>query len=171
LCLKSVVFGVWCLELALPVELQNDRFSVKLVKTTSPMATVQRFEELEIWQLARKLSKKIYLLTFDDPIAKDYRFRDQVRGTSGSVMDNIAEGFGRGSKNEFIYSLGVAKGEVDELKSQCYRGLDVGYFSESLFTELCSEIDLLANKIGSFIKYLNRSTFKGQKFRNRNTAE
>ncbi|MDQ3276816.1 MAG: four helix bundle protein, partial [Bacteroidota bacterium] len=60
------------------------------------MATVHSFEELEIWQLARKLCQRIYPLTFEEPITKDFRYKDQIRGTCGSIMDNIAEGFGRG---------------------------------------------------------------------------
>lgn len=53
------------------------------------MATVQKFEELQVWQLARELSQKIYPLTFLDPITKDLRFKDQIRGACGSIMDNI----------------------------------------------------------------------------------
>lgn len=131
------------------------------------MATVQKFEDLEIWQLARELCKKIYPLTFLDPIANDYTFKDQIRGTCGSIMDNIVEGFGRGSKLEFINSLTTAKGEAEELKSQLYRGLDIQYLSETKFTELYENADMIVRKIGAFIKYLNKSTYKGQKFRER----
>ena len=59
------------------------------------MATIRRFEDLEIWQKARILSLEIYELTFKDPILHDYRLRDQMRGSVGSIMDNIAEGFER----------------------------------------------------------------------------
>jgi four helix bundle protein len=132
------------------------------------MATIHRFEDLEVWQLARKLCQRIYPLTFEDPIAKDFRYKDQIRGTSGSIMDNIAEGFGRGSKHEFVHALTTAKGEAEELKSQLYRGLDVHYFSEALFHELYSDADLLVKKIGAFISYLNSSGIRGQKFKERN---
>jgi four helix bundle protein len=132
------------------------------------MATIHQFEELEIWQLARQLCQRVYPLTFKDPIASDFRYKDQIRGTSGSIMDNIAEGFGRGSKNEFVNSLTTAKGEAEELKSQLYRGLDVQYFSESLFNELYAYTDTLVRKIGAFISYLNKSNIRGQKFKERN---
>ncbi|HEV7331242.1 MAG TPA: four helix bundle protein [Flavisolibacter sp.] len=82
------------------------------------MATVHSFEELEIWQMARKLCHRIYPLTFEEPISKDFRFKDQLRGTCSSIMDNIAEGFSRGSKHEFVNALTTAKGEAEELKSQ-----------------------------------------------------
>ena len=131
------------------------------------MATIQRFEDLEVWQLARELCQKIYPLTFEEPVAKDFRYKDQIRGTSGSIMDNIAEGFGRGSKLEFINSLTIAKGEAEELKSQLYRGLDVNYFSEAMFKELYTMTDLAVKKIGAFISYLNKSNIRGQKFKER----
>jgi four helix bundle protein len=129
------------------------------------MATVQRFEDREVWQLVRLLCQKICPLTFQEPIRSDPRFSDQIRGACGSVMDNIAEGFGRRSRREFIYSLTYAKGERDESKSQLYRGLDNDYFTEQAFEELYQQASVLEKKLTSFINYLNRSKIKGQKFR------
>ena len=131
------------------------------------MATIKRFEDLEIWQLARILSKKIYTLTRKEPILSDFRLRNQMRGSSGSIMDNIAEGFDRGSRLEFINCLTISKGETGELKSQLYRALDNEYISEAVFHELYGEADLLTKKTTNFITYLNASKIKGQKFKNR----
>jgi len=131
------------------------------------MATITKFEDLEVWQLARELSKEIYSLTFIEPIKSDFRLRDQMRGSSGSIMDNIAEGFERGSKLEFINSLGYSKGEVGELKSQLYRSLDNKYIPKEIFDNLYDKADLLTKKITAFISYLNGSNIKGQKFKNR----
>ena len=132
------------------------------------MPTIQKFEELEVWQLARELSQKIYPLTFADPIAKDFRFKDQLRGTCGSIMDNIAEGFERGSKLEFINSLTIAKGEAGELKSQLYRGLDNSYLTPVLFEELYALVNRITKMLTTFINYLNKTNIKGQKFKERN---
>ena len=82
-------------------------------------------------------------------------------------MDNIAEGFERGSKLEFINSLTIFKVEVGELKSQLYRGLDNKYISEKLFSELYQLADELTKMLTSFIAYLNKTNIKGQKFKNR----
>ena len=131
------------------------------------MATIQRFEDLEIWQKAMILSSEIYELTFKDPILHDYRMRDQMRGAVGSVMDNIAEGFERSSRFEFINSLGIAKGETGELKSQLYRALDVGYITQEVFNDLYAKADEITKMATSFITYLNKSEIKGQKFKNR----
>ncbi len=94
------------------------------------MATITKFEDLEIWQLSRDLSKEIYSLTFIEPIKSDFRLKDQMRGSCGSIMDNITEGFERASKLEFINSLSYSKGEAGELKSQLYRCLDNKYISQ-----------------------------------------
>jgi four helix bundle protein len=83
-------------------------------------------------------------------------------------MDNIAEGFERGSKLEFINSLGYSKGEVGELKSQLYRSLDNKYINQELFDNLYNQADKLTKKLTAFITYLNASKIKGQKFKNRN---
>lgn len=70
------------------------------------MATVQRFEDLVIWKLARKLSRKVYGFTTRKPFAEDHPLKNQIRASSGSVMDNIAEGFERGvGKNLFNFLL------------------------------------------------------------------
>jgi len=131
------------------------------------MATVQKFEDLQIWRKARLLSQKIYPLTFTEPIKSDFRFKDQIRGSVGSIMDNIAEGFERGSKLEFINALTVAKGETGELKSQLYRGLDNNYLSREVFDELYALAGEITKMITMFIKYLNTVKIKGQKFKDR----
>ncbi|HMU09884.1 MAG TPA: four helix bundle protein [Ferruginibacter sp.] len=131
------------------------------------MATITKFEDLEVWQLARALSKEIYSLTFIEPLKSDFRLRDQMRGSAGSIMDNIAEGFERASKLEFVSSLSYSKGEVGELKSQLYRCFDNQYIGQETFNTLYEQAGALSKKIYTFIAYLNASKIKGQKFKNR----
>jgi len=130
------------------------------------MATFHRFEELEIWQIARGLSLRVFKLTEDGPAFKDFKFRDQIRSSAGSVMDNIAEGFERSSQFEFVNFLGISKGSSGEVRLQLYRGIDQNYFPHES-NELIKEYEELAAKIGGFMKYLNQSEIKGQKFKNR----
>jgi four helix bundle protein len=80
-------------------------------------------------------------------------------------MDNIAEGFERDSKREFIHSLTIAKGEVGELKSQLYRGWANQYFTPTLFDELYEMTNRLTKMLTAFISYLNQSNISGQKFK------
>jgi len=131
------------------------------------MATIKKFEDLEIWQMARHLCQKIYLLTEKGKLVKDFTLKDQIKGAGGSVMDNIAEGFGRGGNKEFVNFLSFAIGSCNEVQSQLYRSLDWKYISEEEFNDcyaICEEIIL---KSGSLINYLNQSQMKGEKYKGR----
>ncbi len=88
------------------------------------MSTFRKFEDLEIWQLARKLCNNIFTITEKGSFQNDYRFKDQIKSSSGSIMDNIAEGFGRGGNKEFVNFLSIAIGSCTECCSQLYRALD-----------------------------------------------
>ena len=82
---------------------------------------IERFEDLEIWQDARELCKYVYKTTIKEPFCHDYKLRDQIRASSGSIMDNIAEGFERDGNKEFVQFLSVSKGSCGECRSQSYR--------------------------------------------------
>jgi four helix bundle protein len=131
------------------------------------MTTIRTFEDIEVWQLARQLSKEIYAFTVTGGFSKDFRFKDQINAASGSVMDNIAEGFGRGGRNEFINFLGIASGSLNETKSQLYRALDRDYITQDNFNILYALADLTGNKLGRFMIYLNSTEHKGSKFKDR----
>lgn len=131
------------------------------------MATIKGFEEIEAWQKARKLANEVYLLTVNTPIADDYRFKSQINAAAGSIMDNIAEGFERGGRLEFINFLSIAKGSVGEVKSQLCRVLDRKYITQEKFDELYQLANDIVNMLGKWIGYLNNSEHKGTKFKNR----
>ena len=128
------------------------------------MATINKFEDLEIWQEARKLSKEIYLISTETDLKTDFRFKAQIKASSGSVMDNIAEGFERDGNLEFSQFLSIAKGSAGESRSQIYRLYDYEYKSEEKFLDLKIKYENLSGKIKNFITYLNKKDFKGNKF-------
>ena len=82
------------------------------------MATIKRFEDLEIQQDARRLSKEIIFISKNTDLNKDFKFNAQIKDSSGSVMDNIAEGFERNGNIEFRQFLSIAKGSAGETRSQ-----------------------------------------------------
>lgn len=129
------------------------------------MATIKKFEDLEIWQDARKLSKEIIHIAECTSLKMDFRFKEQIKSSSGSVMDNIAEGFERGGNIEFRQFLSIAKGSAGETRSQVYRLFDNEYINEEKLDFLISEYEKLSRKINNFITYLNRKDFKGTKFK------
>ena len=131
------------------------------------MATIKSFEELEIWKEARGLHKKVIALTEKEIVSKDYRFKNNMQEAAGSVMDNIAEGFERDSRLEFVNALSYSKGSTGEVRSQLFRGFDKGYWGQSDLEEMNKEYKILASHIANFIKYLNTSEQKGLKFKDR----
>lgn len=128
------------------------------------MATIHKFEDLEIWQEARRLAKEINRISIETELKNDFRFRDQIRASSGSIMDNIAEGFERNGNQEFRQFLSIAKGSAGEVRSQLYRALDCNYIKEDVFENLKVDFENLSGKINNFIIYLNKKEFKGTKF-------
>ena len=128
------------------------------------MATINRFEDLQIWQEARRLAKEIHLIAVETDLKSDFRFKEQIKSSSGSIMDNIAEGFERDGNLEFRQFLSIAKGSAGETRSQLYRILDFGQINESKFELLKKDYENLSGKIKNFITYLNKKDFKGNKF-------
>ncbi len=129
------------------------------------MATVTRFEDLIIWQHARSFARKIYELTAGKSFNNDFELIRQIRKSSGSVMDNIAEGFDREGNNEFRQFLSVAKASLSESKSQVYRSYDRNYVTKEIFSNLIKEIESLSVKIFNTMEYLKHSDFRGYKFK------
>ena len=125
---------------------------------------IERFEDLEIWKDARELSMYVFELTSKEPFNKDFRFRDQIRASSGSIIDNIAEGFERGGNKEFAQFLYISKGSCGETRSQGYRAFDFKYITEIELDKLNSSTVALSTKIANLLKYLKESEFKGAKY-------
>lgn len=131
------------------------------------MAKIDQFEDLEIWQLAREICNDIYQLFETTTLGKDYALRNQMDRCSGSVMDNIAEGFERNGNKEFIQFLSIAKASCGELRSQLYRTLDRKHIDEESFETKLQKVLLESRKISSFMNYLSESEFKGSKYKRR----
>jgi len=122
------------------------------------MATVQRFEELEVWQAARDVVKAIYRVSSDGAFSRDYGLRDQIRRAAVSVPSNIAEGFSRRSNKEFIQFLFISKGSAAEVQSQLYTALDQGYIPQGDFDRTYGQIETVAKQLSRFITYLKESS-------------
>ena len=131
------------------------------------MATITRLEDLEIWQLARVFATDIGRVVDGSSFDMETGLRNQMKNSSGSAMDNIAEGFGRGSKHEFVNYLTIANGSAEECRSQLYRSLDRKLIDKACFEDLLQQAVVLVKRITALINYLNRSTIKGNKFKDR----
>ncbi|MGR6088348.1 MAG: four helix bundle protein [Arcticibacter sp.] len=115
------------------------------------MPLIKRFEDMLSWKKARELNKIIYQETLNPSFSKDYALKDQIRKSSISIMSNIAEGFERGTENEFKYFLRVAKGSAGELRSQLYIASDLNYLDHKCFSECSTQITEITKLISAFI--------------------
>lgn len=118
---------------------------------------IERFEDIEGWQIARELTREVYRVTKTDLFSKDFGLKDQITRASGSIMHNVAEGFDGGSNAEFIKFLRYAQRSATEVQSQLYIALDQEYLTEAQFEELYDKAAQAHSKVGGFIAYLLRS--------------
>lgn len=126
------------------------------------MATIERFEDLICWQKARELTKNIYFNLKD---CKDFGFKDQIQRASVSVMSNIAEGFERGTKQEFLNYLYIAKGSAGEVRAQLYIALDAGYLNSEIFKSLNNLATDCSRLIQSFAEKVKGGSRAGTQFK------
>lgn len=120
------------------------------------MGKFNSFEEINSWQKARQLNKKIYLITDNGAFRKDFDLARQIRRASVSISSNIAEGFERNTDKEFIHFLFIAKASAAEVRSQLYLAFDLEYLSVKDFNQLQNEIIDISKLLSGFIKYLNK---------------
>lgn len=128
------------------------------------MGTIKQFEDLEIWQRAREICQNVFELGQTTKLEADYKLYNQINGSSGSIMDNIAEGFERNGNKEFLQFLSIAKASCGESRSQLYRIFDRKYIDKDEFELFYEKLTSLSKQISSFMNYLRKSELKGVKF-------
>jgi len=129
---------------------------------------ILKFEDLPIWRLSLSITKKVYDLTSNDKLSRDFSLRDQIRRAVVSISSNIVEGFEKSNNNEFIRYLKIAKGSLGEVRNQLYIALSISYISQKEFDEVNSQLLNLASQIGGLTKYLvkNKSVIRNSKLKN-----
>lgn len=131
------------------------------------MSTIHTFEELLVWQKARELTKEIYKVFKDLNTQKtqDRGLQDQIQRASVSIMSNIAEGFERGTKQEFLNYLYIAKGSAGEVRAQLYVMLDAGYLNIETFKYLNSLVLDCSRLLSSFINKVKTGAQGGLQYK------
>ena len=129
------------------------------------MAKTKKFEDIESWKKARRLTKQVYTVTSARGFTRDFGLKDQIRRASVSILSNIAEGFERGGDKEFLQFLAIAKGSCGEVRSQLYVALDQEYLSQDEFEELSRSATEVSQLLSGLMKYLKESDLRGNRYR------
>ena len=117
---------------------------------------IERFEDIEAWQLARELTRNVYCLTKKAEFARDYGLKRQIQDAAGSSMHNIAEGFDSESNAEFIRFLRYAKRSCTEVQSELYVAFDEEYILSNEFKDVYEQAKRTRAAIRGFINYLKK---------------
>ena len=118
------------------------------------------FEDLYVWQIARQLVNLIYDLT-DTKTFRDFSLKDQIQRAAVSVISNIAEGFERGTRDEFLYFLYIAKGSCGEVRAQLYIALDRKFINQSQFFTASEKTKQVSATLYKFIEGFKAKGFTG----------
>lgn len=129
--------------------------------TVAPKKPVRQFEDLYIWQQARELVKLVYSASEQ---WRDRSLQDQIRRAAVSVISNIAEGFERGTKDEFLHFPYVARGSCGEVRSQLYAAVDQKYLNQDVFLKLQDKADYVSRLIAKFIDGYKKGSYGGQRY-------
>jgi four helix bundle protein len=114
------------------------------------------FEEIGAWQKARELVRRIYAATGRRPFADDFGLRDQIQKAGVSIMSNIAEGFERGGRKEFLRFLSIAKGSAGETRSHLYVAIDQGYIAPDVREDLFARVQEVSRMTAGLMSSLRR---------------
>ncbi|MDZ7951250.1 four helix bundle protein [Nostoc sp. DedQUE09] len=123
---------------------------------------IETFEDLKVWQKGIDLVKQIYLRAKEGELSRDFGLRDQLRRASVSIPTNIAEGFERYSRKEYLDFLNIAKGSAGEVRSLLRVALEVGYLDQPTYTQLSNQAIELSRMLSNQIQSINQSMPFGQ---------
>ncbi len=118
---------------------------------------IETFEDLRVWQKGISLVKQVYLTTREGGISRDFGYQDQLRRAAVSIPTNIAEGFERYSRKEYVNFLNIAKGSAGEVRSLVRVALEVGYFERQTYDSLYNQALDLSRMLSTQIQAINRS--------------
>ncbi|MCC5611172.1 four helix bundle protein [Nostoc sp. CHAB 5834] len=118
---------------------------------------VESFEDLRVWQKGIELVKCIYLITKEDELSRDFGLRDQLRRASVSIPTNIAEGFERYSRKEYVNFLNIAKGSAGEVRSLLRVALEISYLEQQTYLQLYNQALNLSRMLSNQIQSINQS--------------
>ena len=118
---------------------------------------IESFEDLRVWQKGIELVKQVYLLTAEGKLGKDFGLRDQLQRATVSIPTNVAEGFERSSRRDYVRFLLIAKGSAGEVRSLLRVALEVGFIDQTRYDDLRASVLELSRSLASQIKSLREA--------------
>lgn len=118
---------------------------------------IESFEDLMVWQRGIELVKQVYLVTGDGDLKRDFGLRDQLRRAAVSIPTNIAEGFERSSRKEYLLFLNIAKGSAGEVRSLLRVALEIGYLDQSRHDQLRESVLTLSRYLFNQIRAIKEA--------------
>jgi four helix bundle protein len=127
---------------------------------------VKRFEDLQVWQAARELARRVYRASETQKLASDWALANQMKRAVVSIGSNIAEGFEKGTRKQQIEACYTPKGSAGELRSQIITARDVGLIDKRAFEWLHGRCESCSRQLQAYIAHLRRtrSTLRGPKY-------
>ena len=133
-------------------------------------SVAERFEDLKVWQTARELTKGVYRAAETQRLRQDRALRNQMCRAAVSIGSNIAEGYERGTRKQFIEFCYIAKGSAGELRSQIITARDVDLLDESACEWLLGKAETCSRQLCVFVRHLQKTkaTIPGLKYHRSN---
>lgn len=123
---------------------------------------IRMFEDLVVWQKAIDFVKQVYLITDEGGLRRDFGLKDQLRRAAVSIPTNIAEGFERASRKEYLLFLNIAKGSAGEVRSLCRVSFDVAYLSQSTYDKLREAALVISRSLFNQIQAIKKAPIRSQ---------
>jgi four helix bundle protein len=121
------------------------------------MNKIENFEDLMVWQKGIQLVKQIYIVTDEGKLSRDFGWKDHLRCAAVSIPTNIAEGFERRSRKEYLNFLNISKGSAGEVRSLLRVALEIGYLEQLTYSQLSDRAIELSRMLSSQIQSINAS--------------
>ncbi|MGB7203006.1 MAG: four helix bundle protein [Pyrinomonadaceae bacterium] len=115
------------------------------------------FEDLHIWQKAIEFAKEIYVLTERKGLKTDFGLKGQMRDAAVSISTNIAGGFERRSRREYLNFLNIAKASAGESRSLLYIAFEVGYIEKDEMEDMRGKARFLSGSISNHMKAISNA--------------
>jgi len=118
--------------------------------------SIRSYRDLQVWRLAIRFTKSVYRVTAGFPSDERFGLVSQVRRASVSVASNIAEGWGRGTSQDYVRFLRMARGSVYEVETQLEIASQLEFLDEESYREVIAEVNEAGRVLAGLLRSLEQ---------------